>query len=85
MTAANTNSTDLRQGVVKSFGAGGYGFIGDPTLESSVFVHHTAIQARPGEWRCLWPGQHVTYELVRGPRGLTAQRVTVVRQQREAV
>ncbi len=51
----------------------GYGFIKQDEGED-VFVHHSAIQAQG--FRSLSEGERVTFEIVKGPKGLQAANVT---------
>jgi CspA family cold shock protein len=51
----------------------GYGFIKQDEGED-VFVHHSAIQAQG--FRSLSEGERVTFEIVKGPKGLQASNVT---------
>ena len=61
------------QGTVKWFNAAkGYGFITRQTGED-VFVHFSAIQA--DGYKSLDEGQAVEFEVVKGPKGLQAERV----------
>jgi cold shock protein len=63
----------VEKGTVKWFNdAKGFGFI---TRENGpdVFVHHTAIQGEG--FRSLNEGDHVTFDLVKGPKGLQAANV----------
>jgi len=61
---------------VKWFNAAkGYGFIKRQSGED-VFVHFSAIQSEG--YRSLDEGQAVEFEVTQGPKGLQAERVTVV-------
>ena len=63
----------METGTVKWFNdAKGFGFI---TRESGpdVFVHHTAIIAEG--FRSLTEGERVTFDIVKGPKGLQAANV----------
>ena len=63
----------MEQGTVKWFNdAKGFGFL---TRQSGpdVFVHHSAIQSNG--FRSLQEGQAVQFEVVKGPKGLQAERV----------
>lgn len=60
-------------GTVKWFNeAKGFGFIKQDDGED-VFVHHTAIIAEG--FRTLAEGQKVSFEVVKGPKGLQAAKV----------
>jgi CspA family cold shock protein len=64
------------QGTVKWFNAAkGYGFITRQTGED-VFVHFSAIQSEG--YKSLDEGAAVEFEVVKGPKGLQAERVTAV-------
>ena len=63
----------MEQGTVKWFNdAKGFGFISRQT-GADVFVHHSAIQGNG--FRTLQEGQAVQFEVVKGPKGLQAERV----------
>jgi CspA family cold shock protein len=64
----------METGTVKWFNdAKGFGFI---TLENGtdVFVHYSAIQGEGH--RSLADGERVTFEVVKGPKGLQASKVS---------
>lgn len=64
-------------GTVKWFnGSKGYGFISRQSGED-VFVHFSAIQGEG--FRNLDEGQKVEFSVERGPKGLQASKVVVVR------
>ena len=64
------------QGTVKWFNAAkGYGFIQRQSGED-VFVHFSAIQAEG--YRSLDEGQAVEFEVATGPKGLQAEKVTLL-------
>ncbi len=66
----------MEQGTVKWFNdAKGFGFISRQTGED-VFVHFSAIQSNG--FRSLQEGQAVQFSVVKGPKGLQAEGVTVV-------
>ena len=61
------------QGIVKWFNnAKGYGFIGREK-EPDLFVHQSAIQAEG--YRSLHEGQKVEFDVIKGPKGLQADKV----------
>ena len=61
-------------GVVKWFSkTKGYGFITTPDGEE-IFVHFSSINGRGS--RTLEAGDHVTFEVMTGPKGLQAFHVT---------
>ena len=66
----------MEQGIVKWFNdTKGFGFISRQGGED-VFVHHSAIQSNG--FRSLQEGQQVQFNVVRGPKGLQAERVQVL-------
>ena len=66
----------MEQGTVKWFNdAKGFGFLSRAQGED-VFVHHSAIQSNG--FRSLQEGQAVQFEVVKGPKGLQAERVQVL-------
>lgn len=66
----------MEQGTVKWFNdAKGYGFISRQTGED-VFVHYSAIKSEG--FRSLKEGQAVQFSVVKGPKGLQAEDVTVL-------
>ncbi len=66
----------MEQGTVKWFNdAKGYGFISRQTGED-VFVHYSAIKSEG--FRSLKEGQAVQFNVVKGPKGLQAEDVTVL-------
>lgn len=65
----------MEDGTVKWFNdAKGYGFIQRANGGGDVFVHHTAIVGEG--FRSLTQGQHVSFEVVDGPKGPQARNVT---------
>ncbi|MBD3351398.1 MAG: cold-shock protein [Candidatus Lokiarchaeota archaeon] len=70
----------MATGTVKWFNSRkGYGFIvpDDPEAED-VFVHYTGIKAdNDDEFRTLYEGDKVEYEIVDGPKGPQASEVLV--------
>jgi CspA family cold shock protein len=66
----------MEQGTVKWFNdAKGFGFISRQNGED-VFVHFSAIQA--SGFRSLPEGQAVQFDVVKGPKGLQAENVTLL-------
>jgi CspA family cold shock protein len=67
----------MEKGTVKWFNAAkGFGFIARSSGED-VFVHFNAISA--SGYKSLNEGDTVEFEVVKGPKGLQAANVTVVR------
>jgi cold shock protein len=65
----------METGTVKWFNdAKGYGFISRQNGED-VFVHFSAIQSKG--FRSLQEGQTVQFSVVKGPKGLQAENVTI--------
>ena len=70
----------MEQGTVKWFNdAKGYGFISRQSGED-VFVHFSAIQA--GGFRSLQEGQSVEFQVTKGPKGLQAENVRPLEENR---
>lgn len=68
---------EKKQGKVKWFNnAKGFGFIEQPDGDGDVFVHYSAIDM--DGFKTLDEGQWVEYELVQGPKGKQAEKVTRV-------
>ncbi len=66
----------METGTVKWFNdTKGFGFISRQGGED-VFVHHSAIQSNG--FRSLQEGQQVQFQVVKGPKGLQAERVQVL-------
>lgn len=64
----------MAQGMVKWFNSQkGYGFITQDDGQD-VFVHYSAIVG--DGFRSLEEGQRVTFDVVKGPKGLQASNVT---------
>lgn len=67
----------MRNGTVKWFNeTKGYGFIAPTDGGDDLFVHFSALKG--DGFRTLQEGQHVTFEVERGPKGLQAIEVSAV-------
>jgi len=65
----------MEQGTVKWFNdAKGFGFLSRPNGDD-VFVHFSAIQTQG--FKSLAEGQAVTFDVVKGPKGLQAENVQI--------
>ena len=65
----------MPKGKVKWFNdAKGYGFIQAEDENKDIFVHYSSIQA--DGFRTLTEGEEVEFEMVEGPKGLKAEKVT---------
>ena len=68
--------SDRQTGTVKWFNdAEGFGFI-TPESGPDLFVHFRAIQGNG--FKSLQEGQKVTFQVVKGPKGLQADQVQVL-------
>jgi CspA family cold shock protein len=68
---------ETKTGTVKWFNdAKGFGFISPDDNGADLFVHHTAITMKG--FRTLQEGQRVSFEPVKGPKGMQADKVTVI-------
>jgi CspA family cold shock protein len=66
----------MEQGTVKWFNdSKGFGFISRQNGED-VFVHFSAIQS--SGFKSLQEGQAVQFSVIKGPKGLQAENVTVI-------
>ena len=64
----------MAEGTVKWFNdSKGFGFITPADGSKDVFVHHTAISGEG--FKSLQEGDHVQYDVTRGPKGPQAEDV----------
>jgi CspA family cold shock protein len=69
----------MKTGTVKWFNdAKGYGFISPDDKGADLFVHHSAIHMQG--FRTLQEGQRVSFEPVKGPKGMQATNVTAIKE-----
>jgi CspA family cold shock protein len=68
----------MATGTVKWFNnTKGFGFIEPSEGSEDVFVHHSVIQGTG--FKTLTPGQAVTFDYEKGPKGLTATNVVAAK------
>ena len=66
------------KGTVKWFNSKkGYGFITPDDGSSDIFVHYSAIQAESGDFKIIYEGDIVEYEVSQGQKGPQASNVVV--------
>ncbi len=66
------------KGTVKWFDSRkGYGFITRDDGEGEVFIHFSAIQGEDNEFKTVYEGDKVEFEVTEGQKGLQASNVTV--------
>jgi len=69
----------MTQGTVKWFNSRkGYGFITVEDQEDDVFVHYSAIQGGDDEFKTLYEGDKVEFDIVEGKKGPQAENVEVI-------
>ncbi|MHA1791769.1 MAG: cold shock domain-containing protein [Promethearchaeota archaeon] len=67
-------------GVVKWFNSRkGYGFITSDDQSNDVFVHYSNIVANEGDFKTLYEGDEVEFEVQEGEKGLEATNVVVTK------
>ena len=67
------------KGTVKWFDARkGYGFITREDDESDVFVHYSAIQGESDEFKIIYEGDIVEFEVSEGDKGPQASNLTII-------
>ncbi len=65
----------MSKGTVKWFNdAKGYGFIQATETQDDIFVHYSSIQAEG--FKSLVAGEEVEFDLVKGDKGLKAEKVS---------
>lgn len=68
----------MEEGTVKWFNSRrGYGFISREGEEEDVFVHYSAIEGTDDEFKTLYEGDKVEFEVVDAEKGPQAEKVTV--------
>ncbi len=74
----------LTSSVVKWFDAKkGFGFLVHPQGGADIFVHYSQIEG-DRKFKTLRTGEVVTFELIEGPKGIHAVKVSPVEDQSEA-
>lgn len=69
----------MAKGIVKWFNnQKGYGFICPDNTQDEVFAHFSAIVMEG--YKTLKAGQHVTFEINKGPKGLHAMKIAPTEQ-----
>lgn len=73
----------MAEGIVKWFSnKKGYGFItldeNDESNDNDVFVHYSAIDGPDFEYKTLYEGDRVKFEVVEGDKGPQAENVEVI-------
>lgn len=64
----------MASGIVKWFNnSKGYGFIQADESNDDIFAHFSNVEMEG--YKTLKRGQKVSFELINGPKGLTAQRI----------
>jgi len=67
------------KGTVKWFNSKkGYGFITPEDESGDIFVHYSAIKAESGEFKVIYEGDIVEFEITQGKKGPQASDVVVV-------
>ncbi|MDD2048348.1 cold shock domain-containing protein CspD [Pseudomonas putida] len=68
----------MASGKVKWFNnAKGYGFINEEGKSEDLFAHYSAIEMEG--YKTLKAGQAVSFEIIQGPKGLHAVKITSVK------
>jgi CspA family cold shock protein len=67
------------QGIVKWFDSKkGYGFITRDDDSTDVFVHFSAIEGGEDEFKTIYQGDKVEFEIVDGEKGPQASKLTII-------
>jgi CspA family cold shock protein len=67
------------QGIVKWFDSKkGYGFITRDDDSTDVFVHFSAIEGGEEEFKTIYQGDKVEFEIVDGEKGPQASKLTII-------
>lgn len=70
----------LTEGTVKWFNnKKGYGFVSPTDGSDDVFVHFSAIQAGEGEFKTVYEGDTVEFDVTEGEKGPQASNVVVTK------
>ncbi|MCK4688329.1 MAG: cold-shock protein [Candidatus Lokiarchaeota archaeon] len=68
----------MAKGTVKWFNSKkGYGFITPDDGSSDLFVHYSTIQAESGDFKIIYEGDIVEFEVTQGQKGPQASNVVV--------
>ena len=69
----------MGKGTVKWFDKKiGYGFITPDDGSADIFVHYSAIQGEDEEFKIIYEGDIVEYEVTEGKKGEQASNVTII-------
>ena len=69
----------MGKGTVKWFNKKkGYGFITPDDGSADIFVHYSAIQGGTDEFKIIYEGDIVEYEITEGQKGPQASNVTII-------
>jgi len=69
----------MGKGTVKWFNKKkGYGFITPDDGSPDIFVHYSAIQGGTGDFKIIYEGDIVEYEITEGQKGPQATNVTII-------
>ena len=69
----------MPKGTVKWFNSKkGYGFITAEDGSGDIFVHYSSIQGEDDQFKIIYEGDIVEFEIVEGQKGPQAEKVVVV-------